>query len=462
MQNNRQTFDLIAIGGGSGGLAVAERAASHGKRVALIDPNPLGGTCVNLGCVPKKIMWHGAQLAHAVQGAPGFGIRTQGDGIDWTKLVEGRRQYVANINGYWRDYVAGLGITHIQGRARFVDAHSLVVDGAEYSADHIAIATGGRPIIPALPGAELGMDSDGFFDLNALPGRVAVIGGGYIGVELAGMLHAFGAEVSLLARSGQLLRGFDELIGNTVADQMQAQGIDLHLAFQLAGLAQNEAGITLVAQSGSRLDGFDSVIWAVGRRPNTEDLNLQAAGVALLPGGVVPTDAFQNTNVQGIYALGDITGRTALTPVAVAAGRQLADRLFGGREEAKLDYADIPTVVFSHPPAGAIGLAESDAKGRFARVSIYETRFTPMRYALNGSGAVTAMKLVCAGDEERVVGIHLVGDGVDEMLQGFAVAVKMGATKADFDRTVAIHPTSAEELVTLKKPVRLHELEVAA
>ena len=462
MQNNRQTFDLIAIGGGSGGLAVAERAASHGKRVALIDPNPLGGTCVNLGCVPKKIMWYGAQLAHAVQGASGFGIRTQGDGIDWTKLVEGRRQYVANINGYWRDYVAGLGITHIQGRARFVDAHSLVVDGAEYSADHIAIATGGRPIIPALPGAELGMDSDGFFDLNALPGRVAVIGGGYIGVELAGMLHAFGAEVSLLARSGQLLRGFDELIGNTVADQMQAQGIDLHLAFQLAGLAQNEAGITLVAQSGSRLDGFDSVIWAVGRRPNTEELNLQAAGVALLPGGVVPTDAFQNTNVQGIYALGDITGRTALTPVAVAAGRQLADRLFGGREEARLDYADIPTVVFSHPPAGAIGLAESDAKGRFARVSIYETRFTPMRYALNGSGAVTAMKLVCAGDEERVVGIHLVGDGVDEMLQGFAVAVKMGATKADFDRTVAIHPTSAEELVTLKKPVRLHELEVAA
>lgn len=462
MQNTRQKFDLIAIGGGSGGLAVAERAASYGKSVAIIDPNLLGGTCVNLGCVPKKIMWYGAHLAHAVKDAPGFGVRTQGGGIDWTRLVEGRQQYIEGINGYWREYVAGLGITHIQGRARFIDARSLVVDGTVYSADHIAIATGGRPIVPALPGAELGIDSDGFFGLKALPGRVAVIGAGYIGVELAGMLRAFGSQVSLIARRGQLLRGFDELIGNTVAEQLQAQDVDLHMTFQVAGLTQKERGITLLSQSGDHLDGFDSVIWAVGRRPNTDKLNLQEAGVKLLPSGVVPTDAFQNCNVQGIYALGDITGCSPLTPVAVAAGRHLADRLFGGREQARLNYDDIPTVIFSHPPAGSIGLTESDARERHARVSIYETSFTPMRYALNSSGAATAMKLVCAGDEERVVGIHLVGDGVDEMLQGFAVAVKMGATKADFDRTVAIHPTSAEELVTLKKPTRLHDLGAAA
>ena len=464
MQNKTETFDLIAIGGGSGGLAVAEKAAIYGKRVALIDPHPLGGTCVNQGCVPKKIMWYGAHLAHAVKDAADYGVAVGADNleIDWNRLVEGRRRYTARINGYWEGYVRDLGIEHVQGKAMFKDAHTVIVDGVEYYADHIAVATGGHPVIPPIPGADLGMDSDGFFALEMLPRKVAIVGAGYIGVELAGMIRAFGAQVSLVARERQVLENFDNLVGETVAASMRQQDIELHLGFQVAELYRHEGGIGIISASGERLEGYDSVIWAVGRRPNTRSLNLQAAGVELLPDGVIPTDAFQNTKVKGIYALGDITGRSPLTPVAVAAGRQLADRLFGGEPQARLDYENIPTVVFAHPPAGSIGLTENEATQKHANVRVYESSFTPMRHALNESGFTTAMKLVCVGDDERVVGIHMTGDSVDEMLQGFAVALKMGATKADLDRTVAIHPTSAEELVTMKTPIRVHKMDNAA
>ena len=464
MENKTQTFDLIVIGGGSGGLAVAEKAAGYGRTVALIDPNPLGGTCVNQGCVPKKIMWYGAHLAHAVKDAPEFGVPvgTVADDFDWARLVDGRQRYTKGINDYWRNYIEGLGINHIRGKARFVDAKSVQVDGIEYTADHIAVATGGRPIIPGVSGAELGIDSDGFFALERLPRNVAIIGAGYVGVELAGVLRALGSRVSLMAQKDRVLESFDDLISETVAASMRQQGIDLHLGFKVEQLDKNGTGIAVTSGNGERLEGYDQVIWAVGRRPNTDDLGLQAAGVECSANGLVPTDAFQNTNIEGIYALGDITGRSPLTPVAVAAGRRLADRIFGGQVSARLDYENIPTVVFTHPPAGSVGLTESEAMEKHTRVSVYESSFTPMRYALNDSGFVTAMKLVCAGDEERVVGIHMTGDGVDEMLQGFAVALKMGAAKADFDSTVAIHPSSAEELVTMKRPVRVHKLDVAA
>lgn len=462
MQTNSSTFDLVVIGGGSGGLAVAEKAAGYGRNVALIDPNPLGGTCVNQGCVPKKVMWYGAHLAHAVTDAVGYGIRAELRAVDWPLLVERRQRYVESINDYWQSYVEGLGVTHIKGQARFVDAHTVVVDDIEYSADHIVVATGARPEIPALPGADLGIDSDGFFTLARLPGSVAVIGSGYVGVELAGMLRAFGARVTLIARSDRLLRGFDELIGDTAAENLRQQGVDLQMEFRVSGLAEAAGGINVLESSGAQLTGFDQVVWAIGRRPNTEQLNLSATGVERMRGGVIPTDEFQNTHVTGIYALGDVTGRASLTPVAIAAGRKLADRLFGGQVASRLDYNDIPSVIFTHPPAGSVGLSERVAQQQYTDVIVYETRFKPMRYALNTSGPATAMKLVCVGQEERVVGIHLVGDGVDEMLQGFAVALKMGATKADFDRTVAIHPTSAEELVTMKEPTRRHTLEAVA
>ena len=445
-------FDLIAIGGGSGGLAVAEKAAQYGRRVAVIEPAKMGGTCVNTGCVPKKVMWYAANLAHAVDAASDFGIPAQRGVTDWQKLVSGRNDYITNINRYWDGYVADSGITRIDGSARFVDARTVEVNGQHYSAAHIVIATGGHPIVPRVPGAELGITSDGFFALAEQPHRVAIIGAGYIGVELAGVLRALGSEVSLVSLEARVLEAFDDMISDVLMDEMRKQGIALHMGFQVAGLAKTAAGIAVDANNGERLDGFDSVIWAVGRAPNTRGLALEMAGVEVRANGIVPTDGYQNTNVPGIYAIGDITGRAALTPVAIAAGRRLAARLFGGQADSRVDYRNIPSAVFSHPPVATVGLTERQAREQRHKVTVYQTDFTPMRHALSAHGVTTAMKLVCSGDDERIVGIHLIGDNVEEMMQGFAVAVQMGATKADFDSTIAIHPISAEELVTMKTP----------
>ncbi len=449
---NKQHYDLIAIGAGSGGLAVAERAAAYGKKVAVIDGGPIGGTCVNDGCVPKKVMWYAAQLAHAVDDADGFGIPvTRGD-TDWPRLVEARDRYIGGINDYWHGYVDDSGIDYIQGYARFVDAGTVTVNGQNITADHIVIATGSQPIVPPVPGAELGITSDGFFDLKQLPRKVAVVGGGYIGVELSGVLHALGSEVSLFAMEDRLLSQFDSMISEELQTQMQSSGIDVHTGFMVDALEQTETGIA-VHSANRQLAGFDTVIWAVGRRPNTGRLGLDAAGVETRPNGVIPVNEHGSTNIAGIHAVGDVIGRTCLTPVAIAAGRKLADRLFKSAAYSPLEYENIPTVVFAHPPIGTVGLSEDEARQRYGNtVKVYTSRFTPMRYALSEHSAATAMKLVCAGSDEKVVGIHLIGDGVDEMLQGFAVAVNMGATKADFDRTIAIHPSSAEELVTMKTP----------
>lgn len=445
-------YDLIAIGGGSGGLAVAEKAAAYGKSVAVVEQAKLGGTCVNVGCVPKKVMWYAASLAEAVRGAPDFGVQAELTGIDWRRLVDGREGFIAGILDYWDGYVAGEGIDRIDGSARFVDAHTIAVGDQHFTAEHIVIASGAEPMVPPVPGKELGITSDGFFALTEQPKHVCIVGGGYIGVELAGVLRALGSAITVVALEPKLLETFDPIVSETVSANMAAEGIVMHLPFAVTGLEQRLEGIAVLGRDVEPLTGFDCVLWAVGRRPNSRDLNLEAAGVEVLRSGVIPTDAFQNTTVRGIYAVGDVTGRAPLTPVAIAAGRRLADRLFGDQPNRRLDYENIPTVLFAHPPAGSVGMTEAEARNTGERVTVYETGFTPMRYALNRHGPRTAMKLVCVGETERVVGIHMVGDGVDEMLQGFAVAVKMGATKADFDNTVAIHPVSAEELVTLKQP----------
>ena len=446
-------FDLIAIGGGSGGLAIAEKAAAYGKKVAIVEASKMGGTCVNNGCVPKKVMWYAANLAHAVDDAPGFGIPVSRQATDWNKLVQGRDNYIHNINRYWDGYVTENGIQHIQGYARFTSSNSVEVSGNIYTADHIVIATGGKPIVLSVPGAELGITSDGFFQLREQPKRVAIIGGGYIGVELSGVLDALGSSVTLIARGNSIMEHFDPMISEVLSAEMQRQGITLQSNFQVATLSNSAEGIIVCSIEGKTIGAYDSVIWAVGRRPNTQALNLQAAGVNTLSNGVIPVDEFGNTNVSGIYAIGDITGKIPLTPVAIAAGRKLADHLFKGKTESKVDYYNVPSVVFSHPPIGTVGLTEAQARELYHNdITVYKSEFTPMRYALSTHSSTTAMKLVCAGSEEKVVGIHLIGDNADEMLQGFAVAVKMGATKADFDNTIAIHPSSAEELVTMKTP----------
>lgn len=382
-----QHFDLIALGGGSGGLAVAGQAAQLGRRVAIVEADRLGGTCVNRGCVPKKVMWYAAHLADAVADAPGFGVRATLDGVDWPTLVARRDRYVGDINDYWDAHAERLGITRVTGFGRFLNARTLEVGGVRYSSDHIVIATGGRPLVPRLPGAELGITSDGFFALGSLPRRVAVIGGGYIGVELAGMLRALGSQVTLIALEDRLLWAFEPLIGETLAKNMVHEGVDLHPSFEVAALEEHEAGISLTGRSGERIPGFDTVIWAVGRVPNSSGLGLDAAGVAVQPNGLIPTDDHQSTNVPGVYAIGDVTGREPLTPVAIAAGRRLARRLFGGETNLRLDYAQVPTVVFTHPPVGKVGLTQPEAREVFGdTLTVYETRFTPMRYALNERG----------------------------------------------------------------------------
>ena len=426
---NSNCYDLIVIGGGSGGLAVAETAA-------------------------KKIMWYAANLAHAVDEARDFGIDSWRGRTDWQRLVRARESYIANINDYWNGYVDGKGIQHIEGHGRFIDASTIAVGEQRYTAPHIVIATGSQPIVPPLPGAELGITSDGFFELTAQPARVAIVGGGYIGVELSGVLRALGSEVTLLAMEDRVLQQFDPLLGATLGDEMRRQGIDLRTACQVAALRRTADGIEVSDSDGQAIGDYDSVIWAVGRRANSAGLNLEAAGLQPSAGGYIAVDDFENTAVDGIYAIGDVTGKTALTPVAIAAGRKLAARLFGNQPLARVDYRDIPSVVFAHPPVATLGLAEDEARLRYGdgAVNVYETAFTPMRHALAANGSTTAIKLVCVGERQRVAGIHMIGDGADEILQGFAVAVKMGATKADFDNTLAIHPTSAEELVTLKQP----------
>ena len=445
-------YDLIAIGAGSGGLSVAERAAKHGAKCAVIEKGPLGGTCVNVGCVPKKVMWFGASIAHTLQDAAGYGFRFDPPSFDWATLKQARDAYVHGINGWYHTYLADSDIDEIPGTARFVDAHTLEVDGQQYTADHIVIAVGGTPTLPDIPGAELGITSDGFFELEELPRRVAVVGAGYIAVELAGVLNALGSDVTMLLRKEHLLRNFDAMLRESLMEEMLNDGISILAGSQVAAVTrQDDGSLCIECTNGQRQEGFDQLVWAIGRTPLTADLNLAAAGLDVTAEGFVPSDDFENTRVPGIYALGDVTGKPALTPVAIAAGRRLGDRLFGGMKERRLVYEHISTVVFSHPPIGTVGLTEEEARATHGdAVKIYQTRFTPMYYAPLEHKRQTAMKLVTVGAQEKVVGCHIIGDGADEMLQGFAVAIRMGATKQDLDDTVAIHPTSAEELVTMR------------
>jgi glutathione reductase (NADPH) len=445
-------YDLISIGGGSGGLSAAERAARYGAKCAVVEAGKMGGTCVNVGCVPKKVMWYAAEVAQILKNSPSYGFDVEVKGFDWATLVTAREGYIKGITDWYDNYLADSNIDSIKGYARFVDAKTLEVNDELYTADHIVIASGGVPVIPDTPGADLGMTSDGFFALTEQPKRVAVVGAGYIAVELAGVLNTLGSDVSLLLRREHFLASFDSMLRDTLMEEMLNNGVSVLTKISCTAVEKAADGsLTLNFNNGQQLTEIDALIWAIGRKPNTADLNLEAAGVEVDERGLIPSDEFENTNVPGIYALGDVTGKAPLTPVAVAAARRLGDRLFNNQSDRKLDYENIPTVMFSHPPIGTVGLTEEQARKQHGdAVKVYQTRFTAMANAFTEHQPCTSMKLVCVGAKEKVVGVHIIGQGADEMLQGFAVAVKMGATKADFDNTVAIHPTSAEELVTLR------------
>lgn len=445
-------FDLIVIGGGSGGVATANRAASHGAKVALFEAGRMGGTCVNVGCVPKKLMWTAASLGHAVEEAAGYGFTAAATGFDWGHLKRERDTYIARLNAGYERGLAGNQVEIVRSFARFVDAKAVAADGREYRADHVVIAVGGRPVVPAIPGAELGITSDDFFALETMPRRIAIAGAGYVSVEIGGLLRALGAEVTLLLRRDHFLHDFDAMLRDRLMEQMEADGVRMIRGLRPARVSRDGDALAVESEVGDRIAGFDTLLWAVGRHPNTDRIDIGRAGVTLNPDGTVPVDAFQQTNVPGVYAIGDIGGRFQLTPVAIAAGRRLADRIFGGRAGRHLAYENIPTVIFSHPQIGTIGLSEQAAIARFGAdpLRVYETRFTPMHYAFSQRKPGCSMKLVVIGPEERIIGCHIIGHGADEMLQGFAVAIRMGATKQDFDDTVAIHPTVAEELVTMR------------
>jgi glutathione reductase (NADPH) len=442
--------DLIVLGAGSGGIAVAIRAARYGARVTLLEPNAIGGTCVNVGCVPKKAMWIAAELAEAQALAREVGFASAPGELDWIEFVRRRQAYIDAIHEGYRQRFDEFGIELVTEYGRFVAANRIVTGAREFIAKQVVIATGGGPRRLAIPGGELGIVSDGFFALRACPRRVAIVGGGYVAVELAGVLRALGAEVSVFVRGERLLTGFDEEITAELAIAMTGRGVSVAGGLYPVAATRDADDYVLHFADGETIGGFDALIWAVGRDANTRRLDLAAAGVRVDRAGNIEADEWQDTNVPGVHAIGDVTGRLALTPVAVAAGRRLADRLFGGNPDARLDYANVPTVVFAHPPLASVGLSEEAARQLHGDdVVVYRVRFRPMYCALTGGTERTFMKLVCVGADERLVGIHVLGRAADEMLQGFAVAIKAGARKADFDATVAIHPTSAEELVLM-------------
>ncbi len=445
-------FDLIAIGGGSGGLAHAQRAAEYGVKAGVVEKGPLGGTCVNVGCVPKKVMWYAASIAESVRLAESFGFSIPAGTHDWPALKTARDAYIARLNAIYASNLDKRNVTHIKGHARFLDANTIEVDGQRYEADRFTIATGGYPQFPDIPGSELGISSDGFFELPERPNKVALVGSGYIAVELVGVLRALGCETDLFIRKDSVIRSFDKMLQDELLLAMDAEGISVTKGFVPAKLErQADKSLTLAAEDGRAASGYDCVLWAVGRLPGTADLGLETTGIEIDRRGFIPVDKFQTTSVEHISAIGDVTGAAALTPVAIAAGRRLSDRLYGGMDGRYLDYSNIATVIFTHPPIGTVGLTEDEARNQYGdTVKVYGSRFNPMKFALSEHKQPCTMKLITVGDDEKIVGCHVIGDGADEMLQGFAVAVKMGATKRDFDDTVAIHPTGAEEFVTMR------------
>ncbi|KAF2184373.1 glutathione reductase-like protein [Zopfia rhizophila CBS 207.26] len=456
--------DYLVIGIGSGGIASARRAAKYGAKVVAVESNRMGGTCVNVGCVPKKVTWNAAAISETFKDARSYGFSGYDTpSFDWPCFKKKRDAYVKRLNGIYENNLNRDKIEHVKGRARFVGKDEvevvLEVGGTQkIKAKHILIATGGRPTIPDIPGKELCIDSDGFFELEAQPKSIATSGAGYIGVEMSGMLHALGTRVHFFIRGQKLLRSFDPMIQDTVTKEYERQGINLHKKSQIIKVEDIGNGLKRVtyqemeSKKESTID-VETVLFAVGRTPEIEDLHIKDFGIKLNEKGHIIVDEYQNTNLPNVHAVGDVCDRGfELTPVAIAAGRRLSDRLFGDKKDAHLEYSNIPSVVFAHPEIGSIGLTEPGAREKYGdKVKVYKTEFTAMYYAMMEpeDKGPTAYKIICVGEEEKVVGLHILGTASSEILQGFGVAIKMGATKKDFDNCVAIHPVSAEELVTM-------------
>ncbi len=447
---SRYYFDLFTIGAGSGGVRAARMAASTGARVAIAEDRHLGGTCVNVGCVPKKLLVYAAQFAEAFDDAAGFGWNLGTRHIDWRQLIANKDRQIERLNGIYRQLLEGPGVELVEGRARLIDSHTVEVGDNSYTAENILIATGGKPARLDFPGAELAITSDEAFALNDLPERVLIAGGGYIAVEFAGIFNAMGSAVTLQYRGPLFLRGFDDDVRTTLADEMRKRGVDLRFDCCPDAIEQGKSGLTVHDTSGSTLE-VDQVLMAVGRLPKTSDIGLTEIGVELNAKGAVVVDAQSRTCVPNIFAIGDCTDRMNLTPVAIGEAMALVNTLFHNRPTA-MDYTNIATAVFSQPNIGTVGLTEAEAREGH-EVVIYRSSFRPMKHTMSGRDEKTMMKLVVDAGSGRVLGVHMVGPDAGEIIQGMAVALKCGATKAQFDATVGIHPTAAEEFVTMRDPV---------
>uniref|UniRef100_A0A7S3JTG2 Glutathione reductase n=1 Tax=Aureoumbra lagunensis TaxID=44058 RepID=A0A7S3JTG2_9STRA len=459
--DEKKVYDYLVIGGGSGGVASARRAATYGASAAVIENARLGGTCVNVGCVPKKIMWSAAHIQEIAHDAALYQF-TGGDQMkfDWGKLKIARDNYVTRLNGIYTRNIENSGIDMIQGTASFEGPNSVRVGDEVYQAKNILIAVGGKPVFPpGFEGIEHCITSDGFFELDHLPKSACVVGAGYIAVEMAGIFNTLGCDTTLVVRRAKALRNFDEIVSDHLDFEMKRQGLNIVPNTTPTKVEPHPDDATplksVYADDGTKIGDFEVVLLAVGRKPNIEPLHLDAAGVETTEKDYIIVDEYQNTNVPGIYALGDVCGNIELTPMAIAAGRRLADRLFGSLPNAKADYQGVPTVVFSHPPIGTIGLTEAQARAKYSEndIKVYTSTFVNLYYGPMpiepSTKPKSVMKMICHGPQEKIIGLHVCGMGADEMLQGFGVAFKMGATKADFDSCVAIHPTAAEEFVTL-------------
>ncbi|PID66695.1 MAG: glutathione-disulfide reductase [Gammaproteobacteria bacterium] len=446
-----QHYDLICIGGGSGGLAAAKRAAEYGARVLLIEAKKLGGTCVNVGCVPKKITWHAAQIADFARLAKDYGFAELSPALNYSTFTDKRDRFIEKLNAIYQNGLDNARIDVVKGYAKFVDKQTVAVGDKHYTARHIIIAVGGEPLIPDIDGAECGMDSDDFFALRQLPHSMAIAGAGYVAVELAGVLNALGVETHLIVRKNRFLKQVDDDINTVLTEQMQKDGVHIHFTTRIESVSDDSNRLLLNLSTGKALV-VEKLLWAIGRTPMTDAIGLHNTRVQTRQNGSIIVDEQQNTTQPGIYAIGDITGQPPLTPAAIEAGRQLAERLFNGKRDAKADFTYVPTVIFSHPAIGTVGLTERQAAAKYGKekVRVYQSTFNPLLRSMTEHKVPTRMKMVCLGKQQTVVGLHLIGDFIDEVIQGFAVAVQMGATKADFDKTLAIHPTSGEELVTLR------------
>jgi len=440
-------YDFFVIGGGSGGVRAARIAGGHGAKVAVAEERYLGGTCVNVGCVPKKLLVYASHFGEDFEDAAGFGWSVGERRFDWPRLIANKNAEILRLNGIYKSMLEGAGVTIVDGTARLTDAHSVEVGNTGYTAEHILVAVGGWPVVPDFPGKELAITSNEAFYLPDLPPRVVVVGGGYISVEFAGIFHGYGAQVTQLYRRDLFLRGFDIDVRRTLADEMTKKGIDLRFNANPASIEKSGDAFVVTLEDGTSLEA-DCVMYATGRAPNSRGMGLEEVGVELRDNGAIAVDDRFQTSVANIYALGDVTDRVQLTPVAIAEAMVLSASLYKG-EDGRMDYADIPTAVFSHPTIGTVGLTEEEARKRHGAIDVYREAFRPLRHTMTLREERTMMKLIVERATDRVVGAHMVGADAGEIIQGVGIALKCGATKRQFDDTMAIHPTAAEEFVTM-------------